>query len=397
MKRYLFSFFVALVLCLTLPYRLCSSALVPPATSDPFNNFTYNISSYYLSKLSDYAHKYWILVAYPSTEYSSFIQEPKYSLMLYTLYDITEDDNFYFPTESNTFPYMLNFTIDNTTHKYQYNCFGVNKAVLSSGAVITSSMYSINAPVSHPLVMDFYNSDVDFPFYLVGSPPVYTRSAIILGSNCDIYDTSSNLLQSGSYENLVKICPYLSGVAENLSSYEPPTQPPTYSGYEQEQASNSRTIIGKLTDVWNSISALPSAIAQSISCFFDTLGDRISGFFDNLLDGIINGLQYLFVPSDNNFDDLITLIRSKFGFITQIIDLSNFLLTTDFSQQKPSFTITIPDVGEVTTFNDMLYFVYDRWRTLAHNIMIACMVYLAYRKLKHRAVDVINGESPKEG
>lgn len=86
---------------------------------------------------------------------------------------------------------------------------------------------------------------------------------------------------------------------------------------------NQVTIIGKLTQLVSDIASLPGRIATAIGGFFTGLGNSIVGALEDLLQGILDGLEYLFIPDDfsglieSNLEDL----KDSMGILYIPIDL----------------------------------------------------------------------------
>lgn len=126
-------------------------------------------------------------------------------------------------------------------------------------------------------------------------------------------------------------------------------------------SSNQVTIIGKLTQLVSDIASLPGRIASAIGGFFTSLGNTIVNALDALLQGIIDALEYLFIPDDfqglieSNLEDLeesmgilylpIDLIVRLFGIITTwagsfTLAFSGYTLPGYSSPIVPAFSYT---------------------------------------------------------
>lgn len=86
----------------------------------------------------------------------------------------------------------------------------------------------------------------------------------------------------------------------------------------------------------------------SIGDWFSSLGNRILQGLEvlgqTITDGIANVLKFLFIPSDDYFDNKINPIKDKFAFVNDIIDtidiISDFFNSTDFDE-APSIRINL--------------------------------------------------------
>lgn len=104
----------------------------------------------------------------------------------------------------------------------------------------------------------------------------------------------------------------------------------------------------------------------------ESLGAGIAGSLNDLgtaiINGLIDGLKELFVPSYNPIDEVKSKIESKYTFLSQISEISNTLFA-DFSESSapPSFTVTYR--GKTMTIVDFSAFV--SYRSTVHGIIIA--------------------------
>ena len=108
----------------------------------------------------------------------------------------------------------------------------------------------------------------------------------------------------------------------------------------------------------------------SLSQGLDLVKDAIVGALTNLGETIINGLQnvieFLFVPSDNLFNDVEDLFKEKFAFVYQVISIGEDLKEIEFGTDTPHFSITL--YGKTVDFIDFSF--YDKYRTFIHNITL---------------------------
>lgn len=104
----------------------------------------------------------------------------------------------------------------------------------------------------------------------------------------------------------------------------------------------------------------------------ESLGTGIAGSLNDLgaaiINGLIDGLKELFVPSYNPIDEVKSKIENKYTFLSQISEISNSLFA-GFSESSapPSFTVTYR--GKTMTIVDFSAFV--SYRSTVHGIIIA--------------------------
>ena len=340
-----------------------------------------------------YNYDYWVLAISPYG-YSNTLS---YTFTLYLIADMSETNfgtskgilRFY----TDTYPYSTKLYslytggIGSSTDYKQsiyYNC-GRNYVSSDTGYLNLSYYYPFPSTFVSGFTFDNFNSD-KFPTYR-GESSNYT-SSMILASNVDMYDQYGTLLQYGNYYTLLK---YFGGTLDaskikDWSGHE--TAPgvfvePTTGGDSQtskDQLETSKGIWGTVKDIFNSIANLPGKIA-----------DAISGFFTDLKDGLLEGLKYLFIPSDNLFLDLIDLVKSKFNFIFQIIEITDVLLNYDYSETPPDFNISFDTKWGNFDAQLIDLSVFETYRNFVRGIILATSWYFFIRKLRKRIPDVING------
>ena len=339
----------------------------------------YGVYLYLVSDTSDFKGKLYVSCGtYPDT---TFI----YSGSHETIYNITTDYSFY------------RYSFCNISRDVYLSPSNASLTVQSSGSgSLTSNL--------NGFVFDTYNLD-KFPIYK-GASSVHC-SSIILASNVDIYDYNGQLLQYGNYYTLLQ---YFDNTLDPLKIHdysghetapgvvvEPTTDSSSGgtagdNGTSQEQLETSKGILGTVKEIFNSIASLPEKIAGAIS-----------GFFDNLLNGIIEGLKFLFIPDDNPFEGTISLVREKFGFIFQIIDIADFLLTYNFNEAPPDLSFSFPEdyLGN-TRFNSFLagldfelldWSVVEPYRNFIRNLIAGIAWYFYLSRLHKHLPDIINGTS----
>lgn len=343
-----------------------------------------------------YNYDYWILTVEPG----GYSNTTSYKGVLYLIADMSYDNfgstegilRFY----TDTYPYNtklnsvytggIGSSVDYEQSVY-YNTTSYS-AYSDFTFAISSQSFKFPSSFISGFVFDNFNFD-KFPIYQ-GSTSNYT-SKMIIASNVDIYNQYGELLQYGNYYTLLK---YFGGTldASKITDYSGhETAPgvvvePTTSGgagdsqTSKDQLETSKGIWGTVKDIFNSIANLPGKIA-----------DAISGFFTDLKDGLLEGLKYLFIPSDNLFLDLIDLVKSKFNFIFQIIEITDVLLNYDYSETPPDFNISFDTKWGNFDAQLIDLSVFETYRNFVRGIILATSWYFFIRKLRKRIPDVING------
>lgn len=127
--------------------------------------------------------------------------------------------------------------------------------------------------------------------------------------------------------------------------------------------------------------------------------EKVGGFFDNLLNGILEGLKNLFIPSQEKFDSFFTSLNEwmdeHFGFLyypfSVLIDFLNRLLTFT-PPDNPTITFPALTVGEYTLLEAHEYNLttealpgasqWRQWYVIGVNCIIGFwLVNLARKKL----------------
>lgn len=214
------------------------------------------------------------------------------------------------------------------------------------------------------------------------------------------YNTSSNyLIQCGTASNnlhynynnyvvgtgILKYCDSITKIAEYDSDPEP-TEPPTTKPVDEEQLEVSNNILENIKTVVTNIINLPAKIADAIGGFFTSLGETL-----------LNGLEYLFVPSDNLFEDLINLLHEKFEFVFQILEIGDFIIDYDFDDSPPDASVDFSGKKGLNWGSGKIQFInwemIEPYRDLIKNLTIAIAWYFFIRKVQKRLPDIINGVS----
>lgn len=376
---------------------------------EPFKEFRFTITSD--TNNAVYNYDYWVLTVKPY----SYLNTSSYVANLYLIADMSYE-NFGTPEGvlrfyTDTYPYNTKLNsvytggIGSPTD-YEQSIYIFSNGTLSSSVLNQTFPYNIKRTFPSSFISGFVfdNFNLDkFPTY-EGANSNYV-SEVILASNVDIYNQYGELLQYGNYYTLLK---YFGGTldASQITDYsghetapgvvvEPTTGSSSggsSDGASQEQLETSKGIWGTVKDIFNSLASLPEKIA-----------DAIGGFFTDLKDGLLEGLKYLFVPDENPFDGTISLIHEKFGFIFQIIDIADFLLTYDFNEAPPDLSFSFPeDYRGNTRFNSFLsgldfelldWSVIEPYRNFIRNLIAGIAWYFYLSRLHKHLPDIINGTS----
>ncbi len=142
-------------------------------------------------------------------------------------------------------------------------------------------------------------------------------------------------------------------------------------------------MFGKLKEIADNISNLPHNIAISIGNFFTDIKNAISQSVQDFKDYLV----YLFVPSDNNFEECKKLIDDKFKFVHQALDYYKNFVNFTFSDKPPETYVTI--YGETISF--MNWDLYDKYKPVIDNIIVFCAWFLYIRRLVKRIPGIIGG------
>lgn len=176
------------------------------------------------------------------------------------------------------------------------------------------------------------------------------------------------------------------------SEEETTTEPPTGSGSSgssgsSEQIEVSNNILTNIKNLLWAVSDLPQNIADSIGHFFTDLKNAIVSCFEILKDKLLEGIEYLFKPSDNNFEEIKDVIEKKFKFVYQILDLGKSVITADFLDVPPNNKITL--YGKEIIFMD--WTLYDDYKSLIDSIVIIVSYYFYIQRLIKRIPGIIGG------
>lgn len=118
----------------------------------------------------------------------------------------------------------------------------------------------------------------------------------------------------------------------------------------EENNQNISGIFEYVKNIFTSITNLPSNIANSVKGFFDNIVNavnKIQTWLVNLLDGIIQGLKSLFIPSDdyfkNYFDSLYDFFSEKLGILIMPLDILISLFENIMNLENGDGYIHVPN------------------------------------------------------
>lgn len=242
---------------------------------------------------------------------------------------------------------------------------------------------------------------------------LYNRQ--ILYSNFDIIDYSGNVLFSNTPlyitpDEVVDDSPTLSGIGKFFDSLFDKLSSLFGSvidyikGIPNAIAYLFTNLGNLLSNLLNSIIDYIKGIPSAIAYLFTNLGDLLSNLFNSAIDYIkaipqstvdlfSTLFEYLFVPSDNLFNDFETLIKEKFGIFFQLKQLTLDLTTLDSSEVAPSFKITY--AGH--TLNIIDFSMFAQYRSLIHNIIILISGFFFVKWLIVSAPSIVMGQTVSEG
>lgn len=181
--------------------------------------------------------------------------------------------------------------------------------------------------------------------------------------------------------------------------YSNDVEPPTSDSSDGESGSSGdsetsrgildtiRNMFSKLKEIADNIYNLPQNIADKIGTLVNNFKDFINNKIDDFKTFVRDGLEYLFKPSDNNFEEIKDVVEEKFKFVYQIIEFSNDLINANYLDEPPDTNITI--YGQTVSF--MNWELYDKYKLFIDTIIIVCSYYFYIRRLIKRLPGIIGG------
>lgn len=131
---------------------------------------------------------------------------------------------------------------------------------------------------------------------------------------------------------------------------------------------------------------LGQSIVDGLIGTLQSIVDGLTTLGNFIVDGIKGILEFLFVPSENLFDDIVDVINSKFGIFSQVIEIAKSL-TFDYNNDTPKFTITWH--GKEMPILDFSFF--SQYKTFIHGIILVIAYYRFINWLIASAPAVIGG------
>lgn len=154
-----------------------------------------------------------------------------------------------------------------------------------------------------------------------------------------------------------------------------------------------------LSNLLNSIIDYIKGIPSAIAYLFTNLGDLLSNLLNSVIEYIKSIPQatvdlfstlfkFLFVPSENLFNDFKTLLEEKFGIFLQLKQLTLDLTTLDSSESAPEFKISY--AGH--SLNIIDFSMFAQYRSLIHNIIILITSFFFIKWLIVSAPSIVMGQ-----
>lgn len=219
----------------------------------------------------------------------------------------------------------------------------------------------------------------------------WADQAVLIASDINI-SYEGNIVYYGNYDSFCTLFDSSNLPVHNsyASPVQPPTQPPTLSPeqVQQEQVTASKSILENVKTILTNIVNLPSNIASHIRSFFVDLLAGIVSVGESIVNGILDALKYLFIPSGTVFSNIQTAIEDKFAFIYQIIDLGIDIVNCTFSDDAPEFILELDD-GTILSLVD--WELFDEYRTFIHGLIIAIAYAVYMPKVLKRLPSIIRG------
>lgn len=362
MNRLIPFIFAFILLVSLIPFSVSASAVEIPT------NFSYNpsgrvcstsfSSSFSYTSLSDYSEN-----GFPTSKYLYFQSYSQHETDDNVYYSFT----WYFYFESS----LSEIKIDYDSGIYHIYSSSSNKFTCfptSYSDTISTSDFSVSSGWSKWFFHNNYIYDISDIIYNSDSCEFYYKSGSSWYKIRGImHDIQTNIFNFSDYTETTTTTPETS--TETTTT--------TIKDFGEEQLNVSNSILDNVKNLVSSIINLPAKIADSIQGFFISLGNVI-----------IDKLEYLFVPSgDNYFSDVKEIISEKFGIFNQLFDLAGVIIHYEFSDEPPNFNITL--YGHTVTIVDWELFA--KYRLFIHGIIIFIAYYFFIQKLIKRVPQIIRG------
>lgn len=142
-------------------------------------------------------------------------------------------------------------------------------------------------------------------------------------------------------------------------------------------------------DLIDSIGEFFNNIKTVIVNGYNSMVTAINNIADSILNGLKNLLEFLFVPSDNIFDDLKDLFYDRFSILFDVGLIVKEICDVTFYTGTPHFTITI--YGKTYEIIDFSYF--DNYRFFIVSITSFLCIFNTALWLLHNAPNIIHGSA----
>lgn len=135
----------------------------------------------------------------------------------------------------------------------------------------------------------------------------------------------------------------------------------------EEIAEDTKGILATIRSVLSGITNLPGLIWNAIKGGFDAitsgltnLGNKIGGFFDSLLTGILDGIKALFVPTQEQLEEIIEKskeLTENFGFIGESFNFFINIFTSFLGMVNQDGCAIMPEftIGATTLFDSVTF------------------------------------------
>lgn len=271
---------------------------------------------------------------------------------------------------------------------------GVNGTL--NGEAITTFAYTMNSRKTNTTIFSMQDSNA-----LSNSISTSLSSGIweIALSTCNI-KIGDEIVYYGSQSAFYNACVPYNGdylpYPELTTPVEPPTEAPTIGEgeYDKVQAETSKNILENVKNIITAIANLPATIANNIKSFFTDLLSGILTGLNNLKEGIIQGLKVLFIPSDNAFTDIVDMVKTKFSFAYEFVDIAKTILVFSFDADVEPPTFKMEDKSG-KWFNTPLsiidWTIYEPYRPYVHSLILAICWYQFIERTIKRLPSIIGG------
>lgn len=190
--------------------------------------------------------------------------------------------------------------------------------------------------------------------------------------------------------------PYPTERIEKIEPTEPPTEAPTIAegGDSGDDVETSKNILDNVKQILTNIANLPKNIANAIHNFFSDLLSGIITGLNNLKDGIIQGLKDLFIPSDNAFTDIVDMVKTKFTFVYNFLDIAKTILVFSFDDdvEPPNFKMEDKSGKWFNTPLSIIdWTIYEPYRAYVHALILAICWYQFIERTIKRLPSIIGG------